>query len=354
MAAMIRTLLAALLFAAAALLPAEAGSALPLPKKHLYLAPADCPSQLPAEAPVPDGALAHCRYEKLPLDTTLKLQNACRDCVAVAFCPDCKNPSAEAESLVLKRGEGEPYGDTLAGLLRVMGVQSHIYTRTWEKGHAPAEPAALPRIRFLAADGSSLMDATFPAAGGIYTFHGHGPLSLWELCRRALPQPGIAPDDYALLKGASPEDPRVPCLSAWNWKLEDKPVYIDGEQTFCYIRMAPEDNARLRRALAACATVEVETLGRRGEVKRILRRTGGLHKGLADTLDGLAAVPQWLEESLYCNVRVTRSTWGYLRLLDAEGKLLWEGTGTSVACQPKPGGHPVSLYSFLKRYILIE
>ncbi len=155
---------------------------------------------------------------------------------------------------------------------------------------------------------------------------------------------------------SSPEAPRVPWTSPDGSKLPDKPVYISQDELFCYVRKGPEENARLRRALAEAAVVQIEIESlfggapERQKFTLLRERTQGLMK----TLEHLAAVPQWLECWMYRSADIDYADIVKLRLLNAEYELLWSGAPTEACYQPSVGTAPISLHAALTLYLPSE
>ncbi len=346
-----RKTLPSLLLAAALLLPAAAAE----PGKAITLSPTECPSLLKPEEPLTEEERAYCHYELMTSDFAKKLRHACLHCVAVEFI--CSEPVMQGESVVrkyntltLKRGKTEPQGERLEALLYLLRVQERWYERDWDEDYC-VDADDWPSVRFLAADGKSLLTVELAPGGPAYVRFGQEYISLWELCRRLLPQPDARPEDDALLKNAAPAVPRVPCISPWGMPLPDKPVYVDEKQLFCYVRTDAAANERLRRALADGTELQLDLWLGYGEHagKHKLRFSRATTEGLSDTLRELAALPQWLDEELYTDADVEPPAYSAeLILLDAAGKPLWQGDPTAVFCQPKPGESPVSLLSMLR------
>ncbi len=338
--------------------PAAGESYKPFP----LLSPIECPSLLPAEEPYNEEDLAHCHYELLPPAFTAKLRIACRNCAAVEFSIGEYVYGADAVSLVpqtitLKRGTGEPQVAQLEKLLRLLSVQNRWYARIWEEGYE-VELGATASVHFLAADGNELMLVELYPGGEAHLPWGEEYISLWELCRRCLPAPGSDPAACAMRPADSPPNaPREPYMSPYGMKLPDKPTYVDAhDHLFCYVRMSDEENTRLRRALADCAELRLELwvdwVEHPGMQK--LRLTRSEANGLDARLRELAAVPQWLDDFLYEDAEVEADIFCEMELLDAEGKLLWQGSPRNVFHQPTPGARPVSLFTELKPYLQSE
>ncbi len=146
----------------------------------------------------------------------------------------------------------------------------------------------------------------------------------------------------------SPEAPLVPWTSPYGMQLPDKPIYVEKDELFCYVRKAPEHNARLRRALAEAAVLKLE-LERisPGSEPQNYTLSRDKTKGLATTLEQLAAVPQWLQLWLYKDADVDPAYIVNLRLLNAEGELLWSGDPSDACYQPHAGAAPISLHAAL-------
>ncbi len=155
----------------------------------------------------------------------------------------------------------------------------------------------------------------------------------------------------------SPNAPLVPWTSPdGSITLPDKPVYVSENESFCYVRLSPEQNARLRRDLAEAAVLQVELLpgldSRRGVQTFTLSR--GQDDALDETLDKLASVPQWLQQWMYTPCFISYAYQVKLRLYDKAGKLLWEKFPTFYHYQPEAGAQPVSLYSALQPHLPVE
>ncbi len=155
----------------------------------------------------------------------------------------------------------------------------------------------------------------------------------------------------------SPEAPRVPWTSPFGIKLPDKPVYVLKDETFCYVRLHPKQNARLRHALANATTLQVEVESFFGTKPGSQTHTLSRDKteGLAARLDEIAAVSQWLDTRAYSGAfDICLAGTLNLRLLDADGKPLWDGDPTYVAYQPQKGAAPVSLDKVIQPYLPSE
>ena len=174
------------------------------------------------------------------------------------------------------------------------------------------------------------------------------------LASAALPGAALLPTLSACTP--SPEAPRVPWTSPDGSQLPDKPVYIGADKIFCHVRKAPEENARLRRALAEAAVVqiEIESLSGGGSERQKYTLSRERTEGLAKTLDHLAAVPQWLELRMYTSADIDYARIEKLRLLNATGELLWTGNPHEVSYQPSAGAAPTSLHAALAPYLPSE
>ncbi len=329
---------AALAAACALLLPLACAdpSALPFPQ----------PSLLPADLPYlgMDEAI---HYRELPQEYTDKLRSACRDCAALSF-----GGVRGMDKLTLARGEGKPQAEAVEKLLAALAAQPRWYERHWDDEVCP-ELGDIPGIRFLDAEGKNLFAVDIWPAGPAFALVDGSYTSLWELCRRHLPQPDAA------------APVRTPFTTPTGIQLPDKPVYIGEGQLFCYLRMAPEEDARLRRALHECAEVELTINGLGQRVLRTLRLHRGSvadggddknHQGkkLSDVLDWLATRPQWLEEWLYTDADVDPAWSADIRLLDAEGTPLWQGSADFICYQEQEGAAPRSFLSAFAPFLPFE
>ncbi len=142
-----------------------------------------------------------------------------------------------------------------------------------------------------------------------------------------------------------------PCTDSIFRRPEEPPVYIESEELFCYLNMPQEQHDSLCRALAEAEELVVEVMKCRGAEEKHSTFTLSRGGALAETLDTLSRVPRWLERHLYRFACVDPAYFVTLRLLGAEGVVLWLGNPWSAYYQPKVDARPVSLFSQLRPYL---
>ncbi len=132
-------------------------------------------------------------------------------------------------------------------------------------------------------------------------------------------------------------------------KEGEQPVAYSDEGDFCYAPLPEAENAQLRDALARCATLRLElSTADDGDKEASLARSDA---PVRTRLESLAETDAWLDTRQSRGMDIDPSCWGTLSLLDAEGKVLWQGSVTDICRVTAESGEIESLLDALEHLL---
>ncbi len=129
----------------------------------------------------------------------------------------------------------------------------------------------------------------------------------------------------------------------------EEPAAYSSEGDFCYVPLPPDENTRLRDALARCATLQLE--GWSDSIPDIRHQFKLSNENIAELLNELAATPQWYDTRQNLNWDIDPAYSFTLRLLDADGNELWLGTAEDTCRRHPDDAEFQNLLELLERHL---